>query len=120
MQEPKIWAKSKVSEIIAYFRERWANAELLRKKNNNFYLEALEILKDISGKCHTNIIFIFNSFLGKELFDFSCKKDLRDYLTDTADIKAVVAYAIAKAVFKQAGLYFLGFICNANGYTNRN
>ena len=106
LKEPKLCKTSQAPEVVAFFADRWTEEGVLEEENNIF-APALITLGRISGKCFTNIIVIFNSFLGRDLFAFTSKALLRHFLRETVEISSpLVAHKITEAVFEEAGLYF--------------
>lgn len=53
INKPKLCHQSKATEVVAYFKEKCEENGLIDK---DIYQNALEKLKDITGRCFNNII----------------------------------------------------------------
>ena len=104
IDKPKLWRQSKAAEVVAYFKEKWEEEEVIEDED---FQDALKKLKKIAGKCFNNNIIFFNLVnVGEQLFSFGSKSSLKDNLVSEANINALVASNIALKLFKEAGLYF--------------
>ena len=55
IDKPKLWRQSKAAEVVAYFKEKWEEEEVIEDED---FQDALKKLKKIAGRCfNNNIIF---------------------------------------------------------------